>query len=265
MQHLILGECWASIPGFGEHFEASDLGRVRSVDRVIATKNGRNVRCRGRLLKPGLSNSGYLYYRLNVGGAAKSRFAHSLVLLAFVGPCPEGMECCHNNGDELDNRLDNLRWGTHSENVLDTVRHGTNRKRNRTHCPQNHLLAEPNIVPQKAAFGHRACLACHRAHDYGRHCKAHGHPFDFQAEADEYYRRIMAGDTGTRRKACNRGHLLERPNLCAALAARGRRRCLACRRAQNNAQDAKRAGRSFDLQAVADLHYERIMANLGAS
>lgn len=48
-----------------------------------------------------------------------------LVLLAFVGPRPKGMECCHNDGDPENNSLDNLRWDTHSSNVYDAIRHGT--------------------------------------------------------------------------------------------------------------------------------------------
>ncbi len=48
-----------------------------------------------------------------------------IVLVAFVGPCPERMECCHNDGDETNNRLANLRWDTHSANLLDKRRHGT--------------------------------------------------------------------------------------------------------------------------------------------
>jgi hypothetical protein len=53
------------------------------------------------------------------------RFVHRLVLEAFVGPCPEGMECRHLDGDPANNRLENLRWGTHRENAADQVRHGT--------------------------------------------------------------------------------------------------------------------------------------------
>lgn len=48
-----------------------------------------------------------------------------LVLTAFVGPCPDGMEICHGNGNRLDDRLENLRWGTRLENAADRVRHGT--------------------------------------------------------------------------------------------------------------------------------------------
>lgn len=56
---------------------------------------------------------------------AKGRSVHSLVLEAFVGPRPEGLECRHLNGNPLDSRLENLRWGTKSENYADRHGHGT--------------------------------------------------------------------------------------------------------------------------------------------
>lgn len=51
--------------------------------------------------------------------------AHRLVLEAFVGPCPEGMECCHWDGVRDNNRLNNLRWDTRKNNAKDRDRHGT--------------------------------------------------------------------------------------------------------------------------------------------
>jgi len=53
---------------------------------------------------------------------------HRVVLQAFVGPCPEGHEACHNNGDKTDNRPCNLRWATRKENIADREFHGTNPK-----------------------------------------------------------------------------------------------------------------------------------------
>lgn len=50
---------------------------------------------------------------------------HALVLTAFVGPRPDGMECCHNNGDAFDNRVNNLRWDTPKSNQADRLIHGT--------------------------------------------------------------------------------------------------------------------------------------------
>ncbi len=54
-----------------------------------------------------------------------ARKIHRLVLETFVGSAPRGCECRHLNGDKRDNRLSNLQWGTHSENAIDSVRHGT--------------------------------------------------------------------------------------------------------------------------------------------
>lgn len=71
------------------------------------------------------------YKRVGVSGQLfedkKSRtfLVHRLVLEAFVGKCPIGKECLHVNGDKHDNRIENLRWGTHIENTKDKRIHGT--------------------------------------------------------------------------------------------------------------------------------------------
>lgn len=57
-----------------------------------------------------------------------TRMVHRLILEAFVGPCPPGMEACHWNGNPTDNRLENLRWDTPQENTNDKYRHGTMQK-----------------------------------------------------------------------------------------------------------------------------------------
>lgn len=50
---------------------------------------------------------------------------HVLVLEAFKGPRPDGMEGCHNDGNPANNRADNLRWDTATANAADRARHGT--------------------------------------------------------------------------------------------------------------------------------------------
>jgi len=60
-----------------------------------------------------------------IDGQIKSFKIHRLVLQAYVGPCPEGLECCHNDGNASNNKLENLRWDTHKNNVEDQKRHGT--------------------------------------------------------------------------------------------------------------------------------------------
>jgi len=80
-----------------------------------------------RRLKPATqrNRAGHKYVSFRLNGRLASRFVHRLVLEAFVGSAPEGMECCHNNGDPSDNRLENLRWDTRLANRADAITHGT--------------------------------------------------------------------------------------------------------------------------------------------
>ncbi len=81
-----------------------------------------------RLLKQkSLDDRGYKIIHLYDGkGGGRKYLVHHLVLSAFVGPCPEGMEGCHfPDRDPSNNRLENLRWGTHTTNMQDAVVHGT--------------------------------------------------------------------------------------------------------------------------------------------
>ena len=48
-----------------------------------------------------------------------------LVLFAFIGSCPDGFQCCHNDGNKMNSNLNNLRWDTRQANGLDSVKHGT--------------------------------------------------------------------------------------------------------------------------------------------
>ena len=107
-----VNEIWKPIPGYEGKYEVSDQGRIRSFRRNP----------KGYLLKPGRMPEGHLSVSL---GRKNSQCVHKLVLLAFVGLAPDGHECCHNNGNPADNRLENLRWGTRSENIKDAVKHGT--------------------------------------------------------------------------------------------------------------------------------------------
>lgn len=110
------GEDWLPVPGFEGRYEVSDLGRVASYvcghRKVLSPKIGKNKRpCVG--------------LRRSEGAKKEFFFTYRLMLMAFVGPCPEGMEACHWDGNVGNNILDNLRWGTKADNVSDRKRHGT--------------------------------------------------------------------------------------------------------------------------------------------
>lgn len=83
------------------------------------------------------------------------------MLTAFVGPCPPGMMARHRNGNPADNRVENLRWGTQSENMLDAVEHGTHNNARKTHCKRGHPFNEANTM--MLSSGSRSCRTCHNA------------------------------------------------------------------------------------------------------
>lgn len=66
----------------------------------------------------------YVCCDLRVDGKKETFYIHRLVLETFTGPCPPGMEGCHNDGDPSNNNLDNLRWDTKEANAADTLEMG---------------------------------------------------------------------------------------------------------------------------------------------
>jgi len=73
-----------------------------------------------------LKSSEDTYGRLRVNlGRGNTRYIHRLILLVFKGECPKGMECCHNDGDNQNNKLENLRWDTPKSNMRDQYLHNT--------------------------------------------------------------------------------------------------------------------------------------------
>jgi hypothetical protein len=137
---------WRPVVGYEGRYEVSDTGIVRSF-------LGRNV----IYLVPIKMHRGHLTVSLCKNGKMAPQFIHRLVLEAFVGPCPPGMMCRHLNGDPSDNDLENLRWGTASENGLDTVLHGKHHQKLKTHCPQGHEYAGDNL---RVHGTRRVCRAC---------------------------------------------------------------------------------------------------------
>lgn len=110
-------EVWSPVVGHEGLYEVSNLGRVKCLQHLNK---------KGRLTSEFiLSQSQSKYGYWNVGFARRKFQTHCLVLLAFIGPRPEGCEGCHNNGDSSDCVLSNLRWDTPKANAADKLLHGT--------------------------------------------------------------------------------------------------------------------------------------------
>jgi hypothetical protein len=154
--------------------------------------NGEKRRYRGRVLVQSIDHYDRRVVTLYSAGFKTTLKVHTLVLKAFTGPRPLGMDGCHNEDNLADNRISNLRWDTRRENALDTQRHGTNYYRNLINCPFGHPLKSPNLVACIAAQGKRSCLACSRARERYWYWSHRGVELDYQAMSDGYYRKIIA-------------------------------------------------------------------------
>lgn len=192
-------ESWKAVPGYEGYYEVSDLGNVRSVDRVVpcsrhGTRTLKGKRKNARPLGHRDKKNRYLAVTLVKYSAPVTKLVHVLVLEAFIGPRPgEAYQACHRDGNEKNNALDNLRWGTISENNLDRVKHGTHHEANKTECPLGHKLQDPNVYYRKDQVG-RECLSCRRAKALAaRHKKVYGKEYDIDTLCHEYYAKIMRG------------------------------------------------------------------------
>lgn len=161
-------ERWLPVVGWEGLYEVSDQGRIRTVPRTVRCTNqhgGNHTRhISARIRKLGVTRDGYT--QIVFGGAStpppgqcKSRVIHQVVLEAFVGPRPPGMEACHNDGDKSNNALSNLRWDTKKANEFDAVRHGARPDPNRTHCRRGHDLAVNRFFNHR---GYQCCRECTR-------------------------------------------------------------------------------------------------------
>ena len=170
-------EQWRAIPGYEGAYEVSDEGRVRSLDRAVRRVNpsGRvtTKAVTGKVLSPRLyggrrKEKRRLYVPLSRDGSVHAIAVAHAVLIAFDRARKGDEIALHWDDDCRNNRLSNLRWGTHVENAHDTVRNGNHHNVKKTHCPRGHEYTEKNTRIDKRTGG-RLCRACAREKAYERY------------------------------------------------------------------------------------------------
>lgn len=145
-------EVWKPVLDYAGLYEVSNFGRVKSLARTVMREPGGKYRSpvmnfREKILKPGKYNRyGHLLVVLTKDKKRRSRPVHTLVLEAFTGRRPKGLEIAHNDGDPQNNHLSNLRWCTRRENARDAMKHGTCRKGSQIHFAKLHESDIPVIM-----------------------------------------------------------------------------------------------------------------------
>lgn len=150
-------EHWRPVVRWEKYYEVSDQGRVRSLPRTY--RHGRNYKTvttkPGRLLTLRFDEQGRPKMLLKGDGRQEQLRVCRMVLEAFVGPCPDGLEACHYpDRNVANNWLTNLRWDTRSENNRDQVRHGTHANASKVECKYGHPLDGRRVD------GRRFCKTC---------------------------------------------------------------------------------------------------------
>lgn len=173
-----MSEEWRPVVGYEGYYEVSNLGRVRSLSRMIHSASGQSpYLMRGRIKKPSLAQ-GYPLVNLSVGGESRTHLVHRLVAIAFIGEGEPGTEVCHIDGDRANPVVHNLYWGTRAENLADSIAHGTwnNQNVGKTHCIHGHEFTPENTrltyrvrSGRRTGGPERTCITCHRERSLARY------------------------------------------------------------------------------------------------
>lgn len=112
-------EIWKDIPGYEGMYQVSNLGNVKSLDRIVKNiKNKKQRKLKGKLLSYGISGKNYYTVSLCKGGKCKTHFIHSLAAICFLNhdKNQKGMVVNHIDMNKLNNKLSNLEIISHRKN-----------------------------------------------------------------------------------------------------------------------------------------------------
>ncbi|KKN42124.1 hypothetical protein LCGC14_0716280 [marine sediment metagenome] len=133
-----LKEIWKDIKGYEGLYQVSDLGEIKSLDRVIYSKFRSIQTFKGRILRKLIHNNGYVSIMLSKKGITKRFIIHRIVAKSFILNLQNKKEVNHKNLIKGDNRAENLEWVTPKENMkhadknIDLYQKGSLNKRSKS-------------------------------------------------------------------------------------------------------------------------------------
>lgn len=117
-----MNERWKDITKYEDYYKVSNLGRVKSIDRITIDSIGRKKLFKGVILKQDISPAGYKRITLNKDGGQITKFVHRLVAQEFI-PNPNKLPYInHIDCNKINNTVENLEWVTPLENNLHAIK-----------------------------------------------------------------------------------------------------------------------------------------------
>lgn len=139
-------EIWKTYPEF-DFIQGSNLGRVRTKDRVVTRKNGRKQFIKGRVLKQYRGHGGYMRVDFRVNGKQVHLSVHRVIASCFIPNPIDLPEVNHIDCDRTNNHLNNLEWCTHEYNMQYREKYGVSAKKSAEAL--NHPVIAVNLETQE--------------------------------------------------------------------------------------------------------------------
>lgn len=114
-------EIWKDVEGYEGYYQVSSLGRIKSLERVVARSTGKTIVFKESILSPSSYPGEYSRVYLFVNSKKKSKYIHRLIAQAFIPNLENKPEVNHKDGDKSNNNKSNLEWATRSENMRHAV------------------------------------------------------------------------------------------------------------------------------------------------
>ena len=115
-------EVWRDVPGYEGYYQASNLGRIKSLERKVEYNNQEDRILKEKIMKLNPTSRGYIRISLCKKGRSRSHFVHRLILSAFIGE--SNLQVNHIDGVKTNNNIDNLEYVTNQENIAHAVKIG---------------------------------------------------------------------------------------------------------------------------------------------
>lgn len=114
----MIKQIWKNIPGFENYYQVSNLGKVRSLNRIVKSSHLSSRIVKGRILKNNIQKSGYYAVTLSFKCKVYTKYIHRLVAECFITDYSEILDVNHKDFNRINNNIENLEMVTKRNNNI---------------------------------------------------------------------------------------------------------------------------------------------------